>query len=238
MRRATGLLVAMALVAAHPLRAAGQGDAADSAVKPQHGARAAAAFLASVPHGDFFASCPGKWTPTDPQLWADPMTSEKCRLKAEDANYFPLWNADESVGPIRYIYRLGIHPLGTHSPKVAKDSLVLSQDEWSGGFPVVYYTHSLPDVGEGSALYGKERVFNIERATCDREKDRWYSEVSLDAPGTMFGVATRDGTRDDFISMEYQYGMKRGGDDPPERAHLVPERRADAPAGRVDFPLR
>ena len=44
---------------------------------------------------------------------------------------------------------------------------MLSQDEWSGGFPVVYYTHSLMDVGEGSALYGKDRVFNIERATYD-----------------------------------------------------------------------
>jgi hypothetical protein len=189
----------LALVAARPLCAAGQET------------RAAAALLAAVPHGDFFASYPGKWTPADPQLWANPLSSDKCRFKAEETNYFPLWNGDESIGQIRYIYRLGIHPLGTHSPKVAKDSLVLSQDEWSGGFPVVYYTHSLPDVGEGSALYGKDRVFNIERATYDRGKDRWFSEVSLDAPGTMFGVAARDGTRDDFIFMQYQYGMKRGG---------------------------
>lgn len=170
----------------------------------------AAVLLAAVPHGDFFASQPGQWAPTDPQLWADPCTSEKCRFLAEATNYFPLWNCDPNIGPIRYIYRLGIHPLGTHSPKVAKDSLVLAQDEWSGGFPVVYYTHSLPDVGVGSALYDKERVFNIERATYDRAQDRWFSAVAVDAPGTMFGVATRDGTRDDFIFMQYQYGMPRG----------------------------
>ncbi len=176
-----------------------------------NGAQAAKAFLAAIPRGDFFASYPGKWTPAAPQLWADPMSTDKCRLKAEDTNYFSVWNADESLGPIRYLYHLGIHPLGTHSPKIAKDSLVLSEDEWSGGFPVVYYTHSLIDVGEGSALYGKDRVFNIERATYDRERDRWFTEISVDAPGTMFGVATRDGTRDDYIFMQYQYGMKRGG---------------------------
>ncbi len=198
-------LIAMTLLAAQPFCAAEQRYAADRAAK------AAAAFLAAVPHGDFYATQPGKWVPADPQLWADPMSTEKCRFTAEETNYFSLWNADESVGPIRYLYRLGIHPLGTHSPKIAKDSLVLSQDEWSGGFRVVYYTHSLPDVGEGSALYGKDRVFNIERATYDRERDRWFSEIVLDAPGTMFGVATRDGTRDDFIFMQYQYGMKRGG---------------------------
>ena len=191
--------------------AAWAGGAVDPAGPPPHGARAAAAFLMAVPHGDFFASQPGQWAPTDPQLWADPRTTGKCRFMAEATNYFPLWNCDASVGPIRYIYRLGIHPLGTHSPKVAKDSLVLAPDEWSGGFPVVYYTHSLPDVGAGSALYGKERVFNIERATYDREQDRWFSAVALDAPGTMFGVATRDGTRDDFIFMQYQHGMQRGG---------------------------
>ena len=204
-RSANPILVLVALFAA--LRPC----VADPALKPHRDKQAAVALVAAVPHGDFFASYPGKWTVTDPQLWADPMTSEKCRLKAEDTNYFPEWNGDATVSPIRYIYRLGIHPLGTHSPKIAKDSLVLAQDEWSGGFPVVYYTHALMDVGEGSALYGKERVFNIERATYDRAQDRWFSAISLEAPGTMFGVATRDGTRDDYIFMQYQYGMKRGG---------------------------
>ena len=215
-------LALMVLVAAQPLHAAGR-----------EGKAAAAALLAAVPHGDFYASYPGKWTVTDPQLWADPMSSEKCRLKAEDTNYFTEWNADPTIGSIRYIYRLGIHPLGTHSPKIAKDSLVFSQDEWSGGFPVVYYTHSLQDVGEGSALYGKERVFNIERATYDRARDRWFTEVVVDAPGTMFGVATRDGTRDDFIFMQYQYGMKRGcnGEWNPGQGPV-----ANKPGGRSRIP--
>lgn len=205
MKRKCGCLTLLAVMVA------GAYSVTNAAVPLQNSGNAAEVFLAAIPRDDFFASHPGKWAPSSPQLWADPLTNEKCRFKAEETNYFPLWKCDTNTGLIRYIYRLGIHPLGTHSPKVAKDSLVLSQDEWSGGFPVVYYTHSLLDVGEGSALYGKDRVFNIERATYDRGKGRWFSEIALDAPGTMFGVATRDGTKNDFIFMQYQYGMKRGG---------------------------
>jgi hypothetical protein len=145
-------------------------------------------------------------------LWYDPEDSGQNRFFADDTDYFAEWNCDPSVGPIRHIRRLGIHPLGTHSPSVNKDSIVLAPDEWSGGFPMVYFARSVPSaVTPGSPLDGKVRMFDIERAAVDAQKDRWFSEVVVDLPGTMFGVAANDGVRGHFIFQQYQIGMKRGG---------------------------
>lgn len=161
--------------------------------------------------GDFYASRSGRWVATDPHTWDDPMRSERNRFFADETDYFREWNGDPSVGPIRFIRKLGIHPLGTHSPSVAKDSLALAPDEWSGGFPCVYFTHSLPAAAQPGPAFGKLRFFDIERASYDAPKDRWFSQIVLDAPKTAYGVATLDGVRGHFIFGQYQHGMRRGG---------------------------
>jgi hypothetical protein len=159
--------------------------------------------------GDYYASRTGTWAPTDPPTWDDPLKSERNRFFADETDYFREWDGDPKVGTIRHIRRLGIHPLGTHSPGVAKDSLALSCDERSGGFPCVYFTHSVPSAADQGPTFGKLRFFDIERASYDARSDRWFSEVVLDAPQTAYGVATFDGTRDHFIFGQYQHGMRR-----------------------------
>lgn len=172
----------------------------------------AARIITETPHDDFFAIRSAPWTPTVPPLWFDPMASDKNRFAADSTNWFNEWRGDPAIGKIRYIYHLGIHPLGTHSPSIAKDSLMLSSDEWSGGFPCIYFSHSVPCAPESSPLFGKARMFDIERACYDSAKDRWFSQIVFDAPKTTFGVAAIDGANGNFIFEQYQIGMKRGGD--------------------------
>lgn len=97
-----------------------------------------------VPTSDDYATRRVRWVPNDPPTWNDPTQSERNLFFADEVDCFREWNGDPAVGVIGHIRRLGIHPVGTHSPAVASNSLALAWDERSGGSPRVYFSHSLP----------------------------------------------------------------------------------------------
>lgn len=170
--------------------------------------------IVGLPNDDFNASLGADISIQQPPLYTPPAQSNMTGWAADGVNYFDAWQCSSPTG-IRYIRKLGIAPLGTHDENIWKDSLVMSHDAKSGGFPQIYFTQgyyieNFPKDADGrpiGALYPS--MFALKKAFYNTAAKKWFITDILNQPNTIHGIAAQDGTRDDFIFNDYQIGPRR-----------------------------
>jgi hypothetical protein len=170
-------------------------------------------FARDIPDGDFYQNIGIEKSIQRPPLYTDPLESNQTGWAADSINYFDYWGCSSDAG-IRFVRKLGIAPLGTHHPNWWKDSLMLSYDEWSGGFPVVYFTQGLMGADKRpldniSSIYPS--VFAMKKAYYNSDYKKWFITDVLNQPNTGMGVSSQDGWKDDYIMNDYAIGL--GTDD-------------------------
>jgi hypothetical protein len=146
----------------------------------------------------------------------NPWTSNRYGFLADQENYFDKWSCSSSAG-YRFIHKLGILPKGSHNRWMYKDSLMMSPNEYSGGFPVIYFTMALK-TADGRATdfltpsYPAGRIsrslFSLKKAYYHSQYKKWMvaDVAEVDSP---HGISSQDGPRDDYMLNVYQIGRLR-----------------------------
>jgi hypothetical protein len=133
---------------------------------------------------------------------------------ADNVNYFKEWGCKSDIG-ITSIRKLNIATLektssGTyisyHDPRLWKDSLFLSPDEFSSGFPIVYFTQGLRDTPwKYHASSTSESLFNLRKAFFNAPDNHWYIGEQQNDYSDNLGISSQDGTRGDYVLNDNAY---------------------------------
>ena len=129
---------------------------------------------------------------------------------ADNTNYYNKWNCKSDK--IKFIRKLGILPAGTHHPMMYKDSLFMAPNEYSGGYPVIYFSQGLLGADERNVpnelTQSFSSVFSFKKAYFNRQFGKWFvSDVA--SVNTTHGISSQDGSRDDFMMNVYHVLGKR-----------------------------
>ena len=165
-----------------------------------------------MPTDNFYAELSPTLSTQELPLYTPPLKAPLIGWAADKTNYYKEWSCRSDAG-IRYIRRLGIAPLGTHHEALWKDSLMMAKDEWSGGFPIIYFTqgmtHGADRPGHTSSVAPPSpysSMFALKKAYYNSTENRWFITDELNQPRTPHGVSSQDGTGMDFIMNDYESG--------------------------------
>ncbi|WNL48063.1 hypothetical protein RKE25_10715 [Dyella sp. BiH032] len=113
---------------------------------------------------------------------------------SDEVNYFAQWKCSSSTG-INYIARLNIIPAGSHDNNFQKDSTYVNPNDSALGGNIIYFT--------ASRYNGYSSTYSLKKAVWDGGANQWRIYDMLDAPSSIGGFSSLDGTYPNFIMNDY-----------------------------------
>ncbi len=157
-----------------------------------------------IPSNNYFEDISKEERSTNETFYPNPTSNNyptNINWATDNTNYFTSWNCTSPTG-IKFIRKLGIAPINTRNNYFKTDSLFLSPDETSGGFPIVYFTEFV-NTANATAKSVSPSMFSLKKAYYNSQYNKWFVADLLSKPNTSHGVSSQDGKKDNYIMNEY-----------------------------------